>query len=197
MTLDELNKISRDHESFRKFLTCYQHAQGADRIGIQSSLPMRDLAILMPNIVLMQAEQRNKIYYRIVGEKIISRLGFNPTGLNLIDILEPRFSNELPEINQMMMEHPCGYYSVYENEYDSGARMITESLALPMRKTPEDKVNCAFALHIHHETTSIHPSKGETTLVTRLKAGALIDLGAGIPDHQLSENVLTELRHVP
>lgn len=197
MTLDELDEISGDQKTVRKFLSCYQSAQQPDRIGIQSSLPMRDLAPLLPSIVLMEAEQKDKIYYRIVGEKIVDRMGFNPTGLNLIDLLEPKFGDELPNLHQTMMDHPCGYYSVYENEYDSGARMVTESIVLPMRKTPESKANCAFALHIHHETTSIQPSKGETTLVTRLKKGALIDLGAGIPEIHLPESILSELRQTP
>lgn len=191
MTLDELFDISNDPKALRAFFDCYQISRAENGIGIQADLPMRSFAPLMANIVLMEAVTPTEIFYRIVGQNVIDRMGFNPSGLNLMDLMAPAFAAHLPKLYQIIMNHPCGYYAVYENEYGSGRTMITETLVLPMRKTATDPANMTLALHCHVGVTGTSQSHGETTLATRLERGALIDIGLGIPQTDFTTEVLT------
>lgn len=193
MTLEELFDISYDQKPLRTFVDCYRQSQGKHSLGIQEDLPMRSLAPLMANIVLMEAQTPSEIYYRIVGQNVVDRLGFNPTGLNLINLLAPAFAEQLPQLHQAMMKHPCGYYAVYENEYDSGRTMITESLVLPMTKASDNQASMTLALHSHVGITGVTQSSGETTLATRLDRGALVDIGFGIPEGDFDSDILTDL----
>jgi hypothetical protein len=193
MTFEELLKVYRDQKSLRPFVDCYRTAQGKDKIGVQSFLPMRKLAPLMPNVVMMEAENTEEIFYRIVGENIIARLGFNPTGLNMLDYLSEGFSRQLPGLYQTMIQHPCGYYALYENQYDTGQKSMTETFVLPLRKQDNGEPRFTLALHSAHEATGFVPSSGETTLAANLAAGALVDIGAGIPETSFSSDILKEL----
>lgn len=181
MTFDELLAASRAPEKLGTFIECYKHAQADDCIGVQSDLPLRTFAPLMANITLMERETETQLTYRIAGENIINRLGFNPVKSNFIDLLAPAIRNDAIATHNKMLAQPCGNYIVYENDYETGRRMITESLMLPLRKNRDASEELLLGYHAHHEATSVLSPRSQTCLVVNHTLSEFVDIGGGVP----------------
>ena len=182
MTFDELFAASGAPEQFRKLTACYTSAQGHKCVGIQSALPMRTFAPLMANITLMERENEDQVTYRIAGENIKNRLGFNPVGKNFFNLLSSEIRANARVTNEKIITHPCGHYLVYENEYETGQRMISESLMLPMKKESDTETNLILGYHFHHHATGVLAPQNQTSLVVHHSTNEFVDIGSGIPD---------------
>ena len=181
MTFDELFAASRAPKQFKKLADSYTSAQGHNCVGIQSALPMRKFAPLMANVTLMERENTDQVTYRIAGENIINRLGFNPVGNNFLDLLSSEIRANARIANEKILTHPCGHYLVYENEYETGQRMVSESLMLPMKKESDTETNLLLGYHFHHQATGILAPQNQTSLVVHHSTSEFVDIGSGIP----------------
>ncbi len=181
MKLDELIEIAHDREGLRRFFDCYRAAQSGPGPACQNALPMRELAGLMAQITLVEQKSPDQIIYRIAGDTIIERLGFNPTGMNFLDLLHPDQREGSMEGHQLMLSHPCGCYLVYENELENGNRMLSETVTLPMRKNEDAEAKLFFSYHSTHKPTGIISTKGETALVVNWHRMEHADIGCGEP----------------
>ncbi len=181
MTFDEVVARSLAPETLQSVFVAYQQAQNGSSVAAQELLPMRAMAPLLPNVTLMEREDNETITYRIAGEAIVARLGFNPTGRNFLDLIAPTVRNETALTNKAGVETPCGHYSVYENEYESGRRMMSESLMLPMSKSSGSEVNLIFGYHIHHQGTDNYGLGARTLLGVNWVVADFVDIGFGLP----------------
>lgn len=185
MTFDELIAGSRAPNKLRKFIECYKTAQADRPLALQTDLPMRDLAPLLANITLLEAESRSQIIYRVAGQNIIEKLNFNPTGRNFLDFLAPPVREASILGHELMQQHPCGYYMVYENVFESGHREVMETLTLPLRKSIDDESNLFASCHIDHQLSGFSEQKGDTAMIVNWETSVFIDIGNGKPDSDL------------
>jgi len=95
------------------------------------------------------------------------------------------------------LEKPCGYYMVYDNEYESGRRMKAETLTLPLRKNPDGKPNFFISFHTDHHVSGVSEQSGVTCLVAKWEVNSFADIGSGEPEidlqHVLSRDSQTVL----
>ncbi|MCR9240763.1 MAG: PAS domain-containing protein [Rhodobiaceae bacterium] len=181
MTFDEVVAQSLAPETLQSVFDAYRQAQNNSDVAAQDQLPMRTMAPLLPNVTLMEHVDCDTIIYRIAGEAIVARLGFNPTGQNFLDLIAPSVRAETALTNKTGLDERCGHYSVYENQYESGRRMISESLMLPMRKTSGGRVAFIFGYHVHHKATDIGALGARTALGVRWIIADFVDIGFGVP----------------
>lgn len=185
LTFDEILSVSKVPKLLEQFIDCYQAARSGGDVALQSALPMRMLAPLMASVILFEVEHRDQITYRIAGENVIDRLGFNPTGTNFLDLVGPELREAAAGGYQLMLGHPCGYYMVYENNYESGHQMKAETLTLPLRKNPDDKINQLICFHADHQLFGIGERSDKTRLVVDWETNAFVDIGNGKPEIDL------------
>lgn len=181
MRLDDVLAQSLAPETLRSLIDGYRQAQSENDVASQDRLPMRAMASLLPNVTLMERVDNDTIIYRIAGENILARLGFNPTGRNFLDLIEPSARAETALTNKLGLEERCGHYAVYENQYESGRRMMSESLMLPMRKSQGQGVNMIFGYHVHHQATDTGVMGARTALGVRWIIAEYVDIGFGVP----------------
>lgn len=181
MTFDEVVAQSLAPETLQSVFDAYQQAQNDSDVAAQDQLPMRAMAPLLPNVTLMERVDDDTIIYRIAGEAVVARLGFNPTGQNFLDLIAPSVRAETALTNKTGLDERCGHYAVYENQYESGRRMISESLMLPMRKTPGGRVAFIFGYHVHHQATDVGVLGARTALGVRWIIADFVDIGFGVP----------------
>lgn len=181
MTFDEVVAQSLAPETLQSVFNAYQQAQNGGDVAAQDQLPMRTMAPLLPNVTLMEHVDDDTIIYRIAGEAIVERLGFNPTGQNFLDLIAPSVRAETALTNKTGLDERCGHYAIYENQYESGRRMISESLMLPMRKTAGGRVAFIFGYHVHHKATDIGVLGARTALGVRWIIADFVDIGFGVP----------------
>ncbi len=187
MTFEEVIAQSLAPETLRALIDCYRQAQCENDVASRDSLPMRAMATMLPNVTLMERVDNDTIIYRIAGENVVSRLGFNPTGSNFLDLIEPSARAETALTNKLGLEKRCGHYAVYENQYESGRKMMSESLMLPMRKTREGEIALIFGYHVHHQATDMGQLGARTALGVRWVIAEYVDIGFGVPGTALSQ----------
>jgi len=184
MTFDELTAAAHDNEGFSHFFSCYRAAQTDGAPARQDALPMRQLAKIMPHVTLLEWVAPDQITYRIAGDAIVERLGFNPTGTNFLDLLHAGQRSGSVEGHKTMMSHPCGCYLVYESEFENGSRAVLETVTLPMRKTDNAEAKLFFSFHSHHSTTNVVAGTTDTALVVNWRRIEHADIGCGVPAEQ-------------
>lgn len=189
MTFDELIAASQAPKLLDRFIDCYKSAQTDGLIALQSELSMRNLAPILPNLTLLEATRSDMITYRLAGQEIVDTLGFNPVGQNFLDFLDPGLRATSAAGHDLMQEHPCGYYMVYENVYESGHRKVMETLTLPLRKSLDHKNRLFLSCHIEHHLSEISATRGETAMVVTWKTNVFANIGGGEPAVDLMDNV--------
>jgi|GEM_PF-2021022 len=184
MTLDEMLALSLAPEKMRCLIAGYREAQGEGALNVasQDRLPMRKMAPMLANVTLMERLDDDHIVYRIAGENIVARLGFNPTGKNFLDFFDAAIREKSARVNNAGLTNRCGHYAVYENQYESGRRMISESLMLPMRKNAASGIDFIFGYHIHHQATDVYALGARTSLMVDWSVAEFVDIGFGVPN---------------
>ncbi len=181
MTLDEIAEIALDREGFDLFFSCYRAAQTGPTPASQNALPMRQLTKAMPHVTLLEWRAPEEIIFKLAGDSVIERLGFNPAGSNFLDLLHPDQRADSVEGHQIMLAHQCGCYLLYESEFESGARATVETITLPMRKTDGDDAKLLISFHSHQTTSSFGEHRDGTALVSDWRRVEHADIGCGEP----------------
>lgn len=183
MNVDEVLAQSLAPEKMRNLIAGYKQAQGDGEHDVASRdrLPMREMAPMLANVTLMERVDDDHIIYRIAGENIVARLGFNPTGMNFLEFFDADIREESARVNKAGLAYKCGHYSIYENQYESGRRMISESLMLPMRKTADAPIDFIFGYHIHHQAIDTYSLGTRTSLMVDWTVAEFVDIGFGVP----------------
>jgi len=181
MTFDELIDTARTPAKIQQFFDCYKDAQADAAIASKDALPIRLFAPLMSNIILMECVSGDQLIYKIAGENIIARMGFNPKGINLFDVLPTSAHSILKPVQDALFGYPCGIYVVYENSYATGHHSQTETFLLPLRQNAKTKPNLMLAYNIHHALTGVSETDGKMSLVNRWETASFVDIGFGSP----------------
>lgn len=182
MTFDELVALSSAPDKVGAFVSAYRAAQEGRSIGRRDLLPMRALAPMLANITMTEYEDDDTIIFRIAGENITDRLGFNPAGRNTLDLIAQEKREEAIALHNVILSHPCGSYVVYESIFQSGRKAKSESITFPLRKDASTDTCFFFSYHVHHEATGFSEIGEPTSLGLSEILTELVDIGFGHPE---------------
>lgn len=142
---------------------------------------MRTMAPLLPNTTLLEYVDQDNIIYRIAGENVTARFGFNPTGANFLELIDASIRSAVSDTTKSCLVQRCGLYAVYESQYESGLKRMNESLMLPIRKTLNGDVAFFLGYHVHHQATDADAPANQTAIGARWVFGDCVDIGFGVP----------------
>ncbi|WOF73762.1 PAS domain-containing protein [Parvibaculaceae bacterium PLY_AMNH_Bact1] len=182
MTFDELVAFSSAPDKIGAFVSAYRASQSDHSIGRRDLLPMRSLAPMLANITMTEYVDDNTIIFRIAGENITDRLGFNPAGRNTLDLIAQEKREEAVALHKVIIDHPCGSYVVYESVFQSGRKAKSESITFPLRKDASTDTFLFFSYHVHHEATGFTEVGEPTALGLSEIVTELVDIGSGHPE---------------
>ncbi len=182
MTFDELIARSSAPEKVGAFVSAYRASQIDGAVGRRDLLSMRSLAPMLANITMTEYVDDTTILFRIAGENITDRLGFNPAGRNTLDLIAQEKRAEAIALHHAIIHHPCGSYVVYESVFQSGRRAKNESITFPLRKDANNNTLFFFSYHLHHEATGFAEVGEATALGLSEIQTELIDIGFGLPE---------------
>lgn len=188
MTFDELVALSSAPDKVGAFVSAYRAAQEGRSIGRRDLLPMRALAPMLANITMTEYVDADTIIFRIAGENITDRLGFNPAGRNTLDLIAQEKRAEAIALHNVILSHPCGSYVLYESIFQSGRRAKSESITFPLQKDAFADTLFFFSYHVHHEATGFSEVGEPTSLGLSEIHTELIDIGFGQPEAPTTEN---------
>jgi hypothetical protein len=192
MTFDDLIVQSVTPAKVEPFVAAYREAQYNGGVGQRDLLPMRTLARMLANITLTEYIDEDNILFRIAGDNIVDRLGFNPAGRNTLDLIAQEKREDAIALHHAIISHPCGSYVVYESIFQSGRRAKSESITFPLKKDANSSALFFLSYHIHHEATGVAEVGEATALGLSQLQTSLIDIGFGVPENSVELEISAE-----
>lgn len=162
---------------------------GARRFfGYWDSLPKEDfapsrgdfspgqIAALMPAITILEVVSDDLILQRLTGTAVCRALGFDPTGTNALDLMQPQIRPDYLKLIKHQISTPCGRWNLIRSRRENLIERV-EVVALPMRHAPTGHwmIISYFATL---ETLSYDPGPYE---ILGYENTSWIDIGAGVP----------------
>lgn len=150
------------------------------RIPAKNDLELTDVARMLRDAALSAITLPDRCVYRVAGEQLKTRLGFNPTGLNYYDLVPEIRRPYAARAMNMVITVPCGFRAEIAQRYASGEIVAVEAVAFPLRSA-EPGVD-GFIIFGDQAITPKQPRPGRTDpmLGANVVQRDLIDLGFGV-----------------
>lgn len=143
----------------------------------QSFDPVR-IHDLMRAVTILEIWSRARIDMRLAGTGISDAMGFDPTGLNMLELQAPDSREAYLRLLEEQCARPCGRCNLLRARHADGTIVLTEVVSLPMRhaQSGHDMILSYFS---SIETTGF----GEPAYrILGHEDVRWIDIGAGVPD---------------
>jgi hypothetical protein len=121
-------------DSARVLATGYAQllASGGGAIPPKASLDLAPIARMLADAALAAIESPERCIYRLVGENLKNRIGFDPTGLNYYDLVPAIRRDYAMRAMNMVIAKPMGFRADIAQVYSSGEALTIESLGMPL-----------------------------------------------------------------
>lgn len=147
----------------------------------RSSLDPGAIKHLLPNMMVFDMSRPEAVQFRLAGTEIAERYGFNPTGSDFLDFLNPETREQSRQMLHLAARHPFGVHSALRSRHHNGLIAEIEALTFPFavaRGGPPQlatvSVRVPAAAQLDRSPDSLSRVEGVGTV--------FIDLGAGLPD---------------
>lgn len=109
-----------------------QEAAGG-AIPSKNHLEMQTFVRAMPHLALVAVTKPDKCVYRIAGERLKERVGFNLVGRNYYDFVPPERRAFAARAMHMVLETPCAFRAEIQQSYTGGVGIMIEATGFPLR----------------------------------------------------------------
>ncbi|MEX2629437.1 MAG: PAS domain-containing protein [Tistlia sp.] len=99
----------------------------------KSAIDPAEMPRLLPDLVLYERRAPDDFHIRLAGTAVVRRVGVNPTGNNVLDLLHSGSRATLRAALNRILDEPCGHVARVRDQYPSGREAIVEVLRLPLR----------------------------------------------------------------
>ncbi len=180
-----------------------EHEAAANFADYWASLPRRDLVParadfdpiavprLLPTFVIHELIAPDDIRIRLAGTAIREHYGVEITGRNYLDFVPEERRAMASRAIHLVCERPCGMLARITSSTESGALMINESLALPLR---DDAGRCRLVYYQSNTRPQVAREPGDDPLrLHETVRRRFYDIGAGVPDYRDEADLVQRL----
>ena len=89
------------------------------------------IASLMPAVTLLEIVSEDLILQRLAGTAVCRVMGFDPTGMNALDLISPATRPDYLDLIHKQISTPCGRWNLLRSRHDNMVDRA-EVLTLPM-----------------------------------------------------------------
>lgn len=157
-----------------------QFAAAGNAVPAKSAFDLYELRKTLPDAVLCAITVPDRCVYRVAGERLKARLGFNPTGQDYYQFVPEIRRRYARWAMNMVVATPCGFRAEIEQSYSSGEVALIEVAAVPLLSDEPGVdgfilfADCALTRWQRYDNTSV--TLQDANVVRR----DLIDLGFGV-----------------
>lgn len=171
-------------EDSRRFLLTWHRWRGGEILPGRDDISLREVRDLMPRIALLEIRSPESAVFRLAGTQFRLELGFEPTGLNYVELALPALRQRRGELLHLQVRQPCAAVMLLRHRYASGHEVVFEIVSAPLRAARPDAPPQVIAL-----ASKLEPARPDAVHLLRpqLNSGERlrhIDIGAGLPDPQ-------------
>jgi hypothetical protein len=155
-------------------------AANAGAIPGKGELDIAQFVAAVPHLALCAITKPDLCLYRIAGEELKARMGFNPTGRNYYDFVPAERRAYAAEAMHMVIDTPCAFRAEIRQSYSTGQTLVIEATGFPLA-TREAGIDGLIIF-----ADQAMESAADLTFDPHRLVGAnveqrdLIDLGAGV-----------------
>ncbi|MCW5730883.1 MAG: PAS domain-containing protein [Alphaproteobacteria bacterium] len=171
-------------EESRRFLLTWHRWRGAALLPGRADVALRDIRDLLPRIAILEIRSRENATFRLAGTQYRLELGFEPTGLNYVQLAPPAERQRRGELLYRQVRQPCAAVMLFRHRYASGHEVVFEIVSAPLRGALPDALGQVIALASKLERSrpdAVHVLHPQLNSGERLRH---IDIGAGLPDRR-------------
>lgn len=149
-------------------------------VPVRSVFDPLAIPTLIPHMLICDLSEPGMVRIRLMGTGMVSSFGFDPTGGNYLDLVEPERRDAAYAGFMVPAAHPCGMRVLGENRFENGKAMAVETVAMPFRRDDGAGMQLVFVGSNIDTSLGPWPDLGRTVCF-HVHEREFIDIGAGIP----------------
>ncbi len=136
---------------------------------------------LLSEIFIFELPDDGSVRYRLAGTQAVKRLGFEPKGMNLLDLTPEDARPFVAGAFQLVAHHHVGglahFTSSSEHRKDYGLELVLLPITAPDGQPPR-----ILSLSTRLDPEDVHDDEGKTEIfAVEVENAIIFDLGLGIP----------------
>lgn len=152
-------------------------------IPSKASLDLAPIARMLADAALVAIETPDRCIYRLVGENLKNRIGFDPTGLNYYDLVPAIRRLYAMRAMNMVIAKPMGFRADIAQIYSSGEALTIESLGMPLASNEQGVAGFILFADEAQSRWDRRLAEGTRLLGANVVRRDLVDIGFGVdPD---------------
>lgn len=164
----------------RDYADYWESLPKVDSIPMRSSFDPAEVVPILPGFAIHEFTSPNMIKVRLAGTGIVKRLGYDPTGKNHLDGIDPNRRKSAYHALSNIIRRPCGMVVHIRMTRKSGGWVDCEVLGFPYRSESGEIETVIYQVN----NISLPPPRSLSDATINLTPlwRKYFDIGAGVPD---------------
>lgn len=107
-------------------------AANGGAVPAKNDLDITPFVKAVPHLALCAITKPNQCLYRVAGERLKERMGFNPIGRNYYDFVPEERRAYAANAMHMVIDTPCAFRAEIRQSYSSGLSLVIEATGFPL-----------------------------------------------------------------
>lgn len=165
--------------SGRSLYEYWNKIKGADLVPSRSALQPSALLPLLPNLLIFEYRDSEKLICRLAGTRLAEKLGLELTGTNLFDFYAVNHRAEARDVFDILRNQPCGLCVRQKLLSKHDSPFTAEFIFLPLRGAVGE-ISQLIAIAAVLEQNDTRPGNAGLPL-SKPVSFDFFDIGAGLP----------------
>jgi hypothetical protein len=175
----------------RDFAAYWLSRRGGRFMPRRRDIDPSEIRGLLPSVCLIEVVSPEAAVFRLAGTAHRETMGFEPTGRNFVDLVEPAHRPIRAWRLWMSATQPCGQAAVIKTRFGSGVEDEVEFLLLPVHVDAPRQRPLLFGVMSSIGGRQWLNSSGAEEIARPLRF-SFLEIGAGIPDCIVPEHLREE-----
>ncbi|WP_162906738.1 PAS domain-containing protein [Algihabitans albus] len=120
------------HALNRALLDYWLSKRRDDGLPRESEIDPTEIPQLLPDLIVYERIEPDHFRVRIVGQRVVMRIGVDPTGANIFEVFSERFKSNVMAAMNRVLDEPCAQLTTVRDRFPSGREGLVEVLRLPL-----------------------------------------------------------------
>jgi hypothetical protein len=166
----------------REMLNHWQAMRAGGPVPRAEAINPGSMKSLLSETFIFELPDDGSIRYRLAGTKAVKRLGFEPKGMNLLDLTPENARPFVLGAFQLVAHHHVGGLAHFTSSSETQENYGLELILLPITP-PDGQPVRILSLSTPLDPDSLRDEEGKTEIAAvEVENAFIFDLGFGIPD---------------
>lgn len=145
------------HATNRALLNYWLSKKRDGDLPTEAAIDPTEIPQLLRDLIVYERIEPEHFRVRIVGQRVVMRIGVDPTGANIFEVFPERFKAGVMVAMNRVLDEPCAQLTTVRDRFPSGREGLVEVLRLPLSD------ESGRPRHIISSTAELQPPLGEVT----------------------------------